>query len=171
MSRRKNRKDKHDNQLDAIRRYIVDGESSGNELLDQKAQNVRIIYPILIEFPSTRQAVNEVMAQTNLTYKQAFDLVQLTEKVYGMIRHRDKEGRKTILIDIMYEALSEARKNQDYNAVSRLGDKIAKMEGFYENSKTIMHLYKNLELPRVVVSDDPMILEIEEAEEVQEVTQ
>jgi hypothetical protein len=27
-----------------------------------------------------------------------------------------------------------------------------------------MHLYKNLDLPPVVVSDDPMILELEEAD-------
>jgi hypothetical protein len=161
MSRKKSKKPE---QLDLIRRYIIDGEPTGSTDLDQKAQAIRQIYPILLEFPSTRQAVDEIMAQTNLSYQKAFNMVQLTEKVYGMIRHRDKEGRKAILIDIMYESLSAAKAAGDYNAASRLGDKIAKMEGFYEQSKTIMHLYKNLDLPPVVVSDDPMILELEEAD-------
>lgn len=145
--------------IDKIRAYITEGTPTGNDDLDRTAERIQLIYPLLVQFPSTNKAVEQVMEQANCTQRVAFKLIQEAEKIYGLIRHRDKEGRKAILIDILYENLILAKEADDYNAVARISDKIAKMEGFYEHSDTVINLFQALELKPVVVTDNPAALE------------
>ena len=118
------------------------------------AEQARLLYPIIIEFISTKQIMGQIESQGIAKPSQAYKLIQETEKIYGRVRQVTKDGRRSLLVEIIMEALYEAKEAKDYKAVDRLVDKLAKLDGLYEAQGHMTTIYNNLTMAPIQISDE-----------------
>lgn len=147
---------------DRIRDYILnDAEISPTDRALAKA--AAKVYPILVEQMTMKDSIAKLIElglSRNETH--AVKLIHDTEKIYGRVYESDRSGRKSILMEIAWDALREAKEKAkdtgNYNPVEKLIDRIAKLGGFYETAENITQIYQQLTLPTPNISADPSVV-------------
>lgn len=153
--------DKYDRIRDAI--------LNDTELTDVHERRLRQmavhVYPLLISEVSI-SAVSAKMVELGLITSRgkAYNIITEVERIYGRVREVSKESRRAVLVEILAEALGEAKKKKDFRAVARIADRIAKLEGLYMEEGNMVNVYQELVLPAPLLTSDPEVVEFEEVD-------
>lgn len=148
---------------DQIRAYLIDDVELEDSKLLKRAKIIQHVWPILVEEISTKATIKRLIDQRIAKGpRQATKMIQDTEIVYGRVAEADRKGAKAILVEITKEALREsrvkARDTGNWAPVERLIDKLAKLQGLYEEKDNLVKVYQELRLPELTVSSDPKVI-------------
>lgn len=118
------------------------------------------IWPIMIDEVTTT-GVCKKMVELGLAkdLRAATKLIPDVERIYGRVKQADKDGRRAIMVEILLDALKRARDKGNFNAVQRIADRIAKLEGLYMEEGSMVNIYNELTLPAPMLTDDPKVIE------------
>lgn len=149
---------------DIMRDYIVQGIEISDSALRARAENVRAVYPILVEALSTKETVMRIVDMGISREREAMDLVRDAERVYGRVQMHSENGLRNILTETGLDMLRMARDAGDYNAAARLIEKIGNLQGLFDDRSKQEQIYELLILPVIQVTDKPEALEVEAIE-------
>jgi len=146
---------------DLMRDYILHGDDLSDTAMKARAENIRQVYPILVEALSTKETVDRITDMGICNQREAMDLVRDAERVYGRIQMHSENGLRNILTETGLDMLRMARDAGDYNAAARLIEKIGNLQGLFDNSAKQEQIYNLLVLPAIKVTDEPTALDAE----------
>lgn len=164
MARRLKTDGNKPDRYDLIHDHIVNGTELKDSRLVTLLERAKTVWPMLAEGQPTQVVRKKVQELYNISYVQAYEIINQTEIIFGRARKFEKEALKGILIEVGLEGIQMAKKKGDVKAIASLIKQISTLSGLNDNTVNVKDIYISLQLPKLIVSNDPKVLA--QAEEV-----
>lgn len=126
------------------------------ELLEKALQ----IYPLLCAGKTSKQIIKFIKKKDWGTPATAYSLIRKTKRIFYFEDQTADFAKRGILIEMAKKAYNFAEKKGDARAMVSAANLLAKLEGALDQQQSYTMIYQNLELPPILITDNPEAIEV-----------